>query len=815
MNFNDIQKVADGLYYPVSLLEDVISHKARKKVRAWLKGITILLFLISTLLYLAGRFSSVYGPFSLASKVYGIFYLSLFVWILFFILEAFYYSYYYNQQSSGGVFIDFDLAHIIHKISLKSEQRNIIKTFFATEIGSLILLRCGVNAEAFGKFLSEGKTSSPITDFKCEIIAGQITLASFANALLNYDKSLAEFLFSFGIQKKELTGVTEWIAEAYGARKTREHWWSKNNLERIPGLGQDWSYGRAYLLEEYKRVLLQALSAYSIHSTYGESELKELETILSRRREGNVFLIGNDQTGKLDIISRLSSMIEEGKVVRELKRKRIVLLDNDLFISKNETKAEFESEFITMMKEAISAGNIILVIEDMPSFMTSSAGLGADVVSLLEPYLSSPHLQVVGLSDSYRFHELIEKNASLMQNFETILIKEVDEFNTLKVLQNDLIKFENEGFFFTYPALLAIVDSAERYFPGGVMPDKATDLLSEIVSKQQASGKGLIEKNDVLSLVEIKTGIPVGNVKAEEKDKLIHLEEILHRRIVGQDEAIKAVSSAVRRARSGITNPNRPLGSFLFLGPTGVGKTETTKALAEVFFGSDVNVMRLDMSEYSSFDATSKLIGSFESKQEGVLSSMLREHQYGVLLLDEFEKTTKEVMNLFLQILDEGFFSDMSGKKVGARNLIIIATSNAGSGEIWEAIKSGNDLSKSKEAIVDSIVKQGIFKPELLNRFDGVIVFHPLTDIDLREISQLMLQKLHGRLAERGMNLVVNDALINFVVSHGTDPKFGARPMNRAIQEKVEQLVADKIISGDIKPGSEIVLRAEDFNGGN
>jgi ATP-dependent Clp protease ATP-binding subunit ClpA len=222
--------------------------------------------------------------------------------------------------------------------------------------------------------------------------------------------------------------------------------------------------------------------------------------------------------------------------------------------------------------------------------------------------------------------------------------------------------------------------------------------------------------------------------------------------------------------------------------------------------------MRLDMSEYSSSDAISKLIGSFESKQEGVLSSMLREHQYGVLLLDEFEKTTKEVMNLFLQILDEGFFSDMSGKKVMARNLIIIATSNAGSDLIWSAVQSGSDLSASKDMIIEAIVKQGIFKPELLNRFDGIVVFHPLGNDHLRKIGELMLKKLHDRLAERGMNLVVDQTLIDFVVSHGTDPKFGARPMNRAIQEKVEQIIADKIIRGDITSGTPITLTPVDLN---
>ncbi len=267
----------------------------------------------------------------------------------------------------------------------------------------------------------------------------------------------------------------------------------------------------------------------------------------------------------------------------------------------------------------------------------------------------------------------------------------------------------------------------------------------------------------------------------------------------------------MRKARSGIENPNRPLGSFLFLGPTGVGKTETTKALAEVFFGSSENINRLDMSEYSGFDSLDKLIGSFDAGKPGILSSIIREHPYGVLLLDEFEKTTKEVMNLFLQILDEGFFSDGLGKRVMARNLVIIATSNAGSSLIWEAMQSGEDLSKSKEKIIDNIISQKIYTPELLNRFDGVVLFHPLSKNDLVKIAEISLRKLESRLAERGIDLDVNDELIDFVASKGDDPKFGARPINRAISEEVEQVIAKKMISGEVSRGSKVVLSKSDF----
>jgi ATP-dependent Clp protease ATP-binding subunit ClpA len=319
-------------------------------------------------------------------------------------------------------------------------------------------------------------------------------------------------------------------------------------------------------------------------------------------------------------------------------------------------------------------------------------------------------------------------------------------------------------------------------------------------------------KNDVTALIELKTGIPAGDFKAGEQKKLMDLEKILHERIVGQKEAVDAISNALRRARSGITNPNRPIGSFLFLGPTGVGKTETTKALAQVFFGSEKNVLRLDMSEFKSDDAVDKLIGSFDSGRPGILSSMVREKPYGVLLLDEFEKTSRQVLDLFLQVLDEGFFSDMHGKKVMMRNLIIIATSNAGSDMIWDFMRSGGgDLETHKGEIIDEIVKQGLFKPELLNRFDGVVLFHPIGDSDLRLIAKIMLERLKARLDEKGIGLVINDDLISYLVRFGADPKFGARPMNRAIQDKVEQAIADKIIKGEIKPGMDVALTATDL----
>ena len=280
---------------------------------------------------------------------------------------------------------------------------------------------------------------------------------------------------------------------------------------------------------------------------------------------------------------------------------------------------------------------------------------------------------------------------------------------------------------------------------------------------------------------------------------------------MGQNEAVSGIASAVRRARSGISNPKRPLSSFLFIGPTGVGKTEVSKALAESFFGDENKMARFDMSEYNGADALSRLIGDFALNKSGLLASKIRDNPYCVLLLDEFEKAAPDVLDLFLQILDEGIFTDALGRQVNCRNLIIIATSNAGSDLIWEAIRSGKNLAGSREFIVNSIIKDKIFKPELLNRFDGTIFFHPLQKSELQKIAELGLRKLGRRLKEKNIDLVINRDIINFLVEKGGDPQFGGRSINRAIQNEIEDLVARKIVSGEAKPGSRIEIKREEL----
>jgi ATP-dependent Clp protease ATP-binding subunit ClpC len=544
---------------------------------------------------------------------------------------------------------------------------------------------------------------------------------------------------------------------------------------------------------------------------FRKKNLDELEAVLSRAREANALVLAEKGAGGMELVYELWKKMRDGEILALL-HKRMIVFDSNALIAAAKQKAVFEEMLLKVLNDAASAGNVVLVFDDLPSFVMSARALGSELESLIDPFLAGSQLQVIALSDPTNFHASIETSRAFTGRFEKVQVEEADAGSLLAVLQHQALVIESrEKIFFTFQSLLTIVEDARRYFSDDISLDKVIDLLEEVVPHAKQQGVATITKELVQSVVQNETGIPIGEISKDEREKLLHLEDHLHERVIGQDLAIRAIANALRRARGGVGNPKRPMGSFLFLGPTGVGKTEAAKALAHIFFGNEDMMMRLDMSEYKGVDATDKLIGSFEGGKVGVLSALLRERPYGVLLLDEFEKSSKDVRDLFLQVLDEGFFSDMHGRKVNARNLIIIVTSNAASDVIWETVRKGESLAEKHDEIIDSIIKSEVFRPELLNRFDGVIIFHPLLEEHLREVARLQLGKFAARLEEKGIIFKTTPELLDYLIKIGSKDTFGGRAMNRALADTIEQIVARKIIDGTARAGVELIIGREEL----
>ncbi|MDP3875049.1 MAG: AAA family ATPase [bacterium] len=785
----DYKKLEDALisWKPVYVLESVLP----RRFRGIIEKIAFLLFVLFSLLSVAR--SSFLG----LALIFFSFGLALFL------LDCFYYSYYFKRSKEAGRFA-FELALVV----LGSPRGDITYGFTSSHLGQEILWRCGIDRESQKSFLSNRKARISTEEFK--LSDDRSVFRAYLEGLWISDVEFKDFILTHHVTEEDFLGAGTWTTSVRFNISQSKRWWNRENLLKTDSIGRSWSYGTSYSLMKYARPLM--ISGSIMDEGYHREEAKLLEVVLSRSREANALLVGDDGVGKMEVLEELHRLVEKGEASKMLQNKQMWVFETFLLSTAAGNGQIFERELIKLLKESERAGNIIFVIPNMSVFLESGNVYGVSVLSILIPFLSSSQMQIVGISNTDEYQRRLEPLGDIKQHFEKVTVHPVDENVLVNMLESEVMYLENQvRVIISYPALSEAVVSAKRYFVDRPVADVATDLLVESVAKAKEEKRLVVGKEDVLSVIESKTGIPTGEVKEKEKDKLLNLETLLKVRIVGQEDAIKAVSNALRRARSGIGNALRPAGSFLFLGPTGVGKTETAKALGEVFFGEAYKLIRLDMSEYNASDSLNRLIGSSQSNTPGILVTLLRENPYGVLLLDEFEKTDSRVLDLFLQIIDEGIFSDMRGEKVSARNVIIIATSNAGSDLIFEYVKSGKDLSAVRETVVNEIIARGIFKPELLNRFDGVVLFHSLNEESLREVSKRLLSHLVERLKKKGITLKISDSLISFLTKKGMDQKFGARPLNRAIQETVEQVIAKKMISGEIGSGSEIELAESDL----
>lgn len=600
------------------------------------------------------------------------------------------------------------------------------------------------------------------------------------------DRAFRADLRAADLREEDVDFVVWWEAIDRELAAARRRWWEPAYLLQISGLGLSWAAGYTPLVDQFS--YFPKTNAWDELPFGREEQVQQIITTLARGKQSNVLLVGQPGSGQMAVVRELERRVRNQQAHPALNHERM------LYIHLSQL-----TNVAAALREMERAGNIIAVFDGLSS-------LNQDI-DLLLPFLGSANVRVVVLAATDEYHRSIAKNAELMQLFEVVAVPPLSEDNTLKLLAMIAPRLSRESnAFLPYRTLRAIVDGTASILPNVPFPERAFDFLSEALVIAQNRSDKILTAPHVYDLIARKVGIPLGELSRNESARLLNLETEIHRRVINQERAVQVVARAMQRARAGTRTLKRPIGTFLFIGPTGVGKTETAKALAEAYFGSERALMRLDMSEYGDTEATTRLIGSADYP-DGRLTDMIADRPFAVILLDEFEKANPAVHQLFLQVFDEGHLTDARGRLVSFKHSILIATSNAGAEFIRENIARGPLPGDFETVLRNHILETGIFTPELLNRFDGVVTFTPLTTEHLQAVVRLMLRHLNQRLdAEHGITVAITPDLIQYLIKIGYNPEFGARPLHRAIQDSVEYLVAQRILQHWITPGEEIIL---------
>lgn len=677
------------------------------------------------------------------------------------------------------------LSHNLKNGLEKTERKPIAQGSFSEDF-KLVILEALKAANGFNHERIEAKDLligiSKTDFFKSILIDSNLKLEDFENLSLWYD---------------------------YLGKKVSESrkFWQKENLAMHGSMAKDWATGYTITLDQYSIDLRKAVKRWMFKAIIGhEKELERVQEALARPEMNNVLLIGDQGSGRDSIVEGLARRVFLGKSLPELNFARVVELDMVSLLTRIDNVEEVETTLDTIFQEVITAGNIILVVKDFHNYIgiDSNQPGKVDISGIIGKYLRFPEFRFVGVTDLGGLHTKIEKNMSLVQMFTKVEVQDVSEAEVIRILQNLALELEQKyKVFVTYPAIRELINLATRYIPSVPFPKKGIDLLQDVVVYVARSKKEkVILPEHVDKVISTKTEIPIGKVDVDEKKKLLNLEKLLHERIINQEEAVKEISIAMRRARAGIGSKKRPMGTFLFLGPTGVGKTETSKALSSIYFGSEEKMIRLDMSEFQAITDIPRLIG--ETGQEGLLTTPVRENPFSLLLLDEIEKAHPNILNLFLQVLDEGHITDGQNRKVSFTNTIIICTSNAGAATIWEMVKNEKPL--EKDALLEELFNKGTFKPEFINRFDAAVIFKPLTQENLLDIAQLNLNALKKSLKEKNVEFNVTEDLKKKIVKLSYKPAFGAREMRRVIQDRVESVIAEALLSDKLQKGDSFEI---------
>ncbi len=637
----------------------------------------------------------------------------------------------------------------------------------------------------------------------------KITNEDIFVSLSEHNEYLREMLYRAGLRREDVFDLAVWELKL----KEKESPYLYKNLIKRGRIGMEWASGHTPFLDNFAIDWTRAVRFAGFPEVVGHSkEIESLERVLSRGEMNSAILTGEPGSGRKSIIQKIASKSFLGESLPEVNHRKFLELDIAALLAHADGVEETERLLTEIFNEATNAGNIILIINELHNFVGGEQRPGViDISGIISSFLHIPDFRVVGITSYLGYRQNIEKNPAILSLLEKIEIKEATKRDTLALLKRKSLSLERKyKMLISFSAIKQVIDVSDRYIKNVPFPEKALDILEEAVVHANQHGENILLPRHANNIVSERTEIPVGEADIKEKEVLLNMENLIHERMVNQEGAVKAVSYALRRSRADMDTRKGLIGSFLFLGPTGVGKTEMARSIADIYFGAEKKVNRIDMSEFQSISDASRLIGS--PTNEGILTSGVREDPFSLILLDEIEKAHPDILNLFLQVLDEGHITDGMGRKVDFQNAMLIATSNAGYQVILDAVENNSDWDETKDKLLKSVFTKGVFRPEFVNRFDEVVLFKPLSKEDLTKIVGFQLKKLAKSLKKKDIEFIITEELERKIVEIGGNTGFGAREIQRSIQNNIGDVLSSAILKDELKRGDSFSFNEEDFS---